>query len=96
MSHLKPKTINVFVHNVDYLEASGDEVTIEVRGVKKAPKGSKETIGKGRIRLRLVFSSYRVGSMAKAGRKGLEKLAENAEGRARYLRREIERLGGAT
>ncbi len=96
MSITKPKTLNAFVHNIEYIEADRDEVTIEISGAKKAPKGSGESVGKGRIRLRLVFSTYQIGSLAKAGRKGLEKLAENAEGTARYLRREIERLGGAT
>ena len=91
----KPKVLNAFVHTIEYIEANADEVIIELSGVRKAPKGSGETVGKGQVRMRLVLSSYQIRQLTQAGRRGLESLAEDAESKVRYLRSEIEKLGKA-
>ena len=89
----KTKTINAIVYQAAFLEANNGEVTIELTGMRKPPRGSSQQSGKHRLRIRMSISSYGVLKMAASGRQGMEKLAADAQNLADGYRRTIERLG---
>lgn len=92
----KPKTLNAFaLGTIEYRSTEDERITIEIDVLRKAPKGSGYSTGKGRMTIRLTLSSWQAVRFTRAARQGMEVLAENAEQTGRVFREHMRQIGSA-